>query len=339
MSRFKEKIKEYSVIAGYSLVGASVMTYFSCNSCATDLGKYILTSFFSAIMWATMWIGNGELAHYLSQRFPWMKNPTKRFTWGIVTTVVFTTGVALLLLRMWEYAWQVRFPSYTGFITISLVITFLISLFMHGREFLKEWKQSAIAAERFQRESMTATFESLKNQVNPHFLFNSLNALTNLVYEDRDKAVTFIKQLSEVYRYVLDTRDREVVSLQEELKFLDSYIYLQKIRFGEKLAIDLDLRDIQSNVAPLALQMLFENAIKHNEISQENPLQISVAVNNGWLVVQNTLRERTTSGEHSSGVGLENIKKRYQFLSDKPVIVEKSASAFVVKLPLIAKPV
>ena len=282
-----------------------------------------------------MWIGNGELAHFLSTKFSWVKAPVKRLWWGVISTVVFTVIVAFGLMKSWEYSRGFTFNNYTTFILISLVITFLISLFMHGREFLLEWKRSAVAAEQYQKESMTATFESLKNQVNPHFLFNSLNALTNLVYEDQDKAARFIKQLSEVYRYVLDTRDREVVSLEEELKFLESYIYLQKIRFGEKLHITNRFANIPALGAPLSLQMLMENAIKHNEISAEKPLHISLYSESRHIVVENTLQPRTTSGEHSSGVGLQNITKRYQFLSDVPVLVEKSESSFSVKLPLI----
>jgi LytS/YehU family sensor histidine kinase len=162
-----------------------------------------------------------------------------------------------------------------------------------------------------------------------------LNALTNLVYEDQDKAASFIKQLSEVYRYVLDTRDKEVVSLEEELKFLNSYTYLQQIRFGDKLSIELSLMGITSMVAPLALQMLIENAVKHNEVSEENPLHIKVFGEENFIVVENNLQKRQFSAEPNSGIGLENIRRRYQFLSNKQVVVDQAGNKFVVKLPVI----
>lgn len=332
-SRFRKE-KYWQVII-FSVIGASIMTYFSCSSCSQDLGKFLMTAFFSSVMWSIMWIGNSELTHYISTRISWVDFPVRRLTVGIISTVVFTVLVAIGLLKSWEFTWNIKFSSYNEFIIISLVITFLISLFMHGREFLLQWKQSAVNAERYQKESMTATYESLKSQVNPHFLFNSLNALTNLVYEDQDKAAKFIKQLSDVYRYVLDTRNNEVVPLAEELKFLNSYIFLQQIRFGDKLNIDIQLNGLHSMVAPLAIQMLIENAVKHNEVSEENPLHIKVYHQNDFIVVENNLQRKKLMGEPPSGLGLENISKRYEFLSNRKVEVNDDKNIFIVRLPVI----
>lgn len=334
--RLREKAKEYSIVVIASIVGASVVTYLSCSSCAQDGKKFLFTASFSSAMWALMWIGNGELAHYLNGQFPWVKSPVKRLIVGVISTVVFTILVAIVLLKIIEYARDIKFSSYYDFITISLTITFIISLFMHGREFLLRWKEAAVSAERYQKESMQATYESLKSQVNPHFLFNSLNALTNLVYEDQDKAVKFIKQLSDVYRYVLDTRDKEVVTLTEELKFLESYAYLQRIRFGDKLVITISVQDENYRIAPLALQMLLENAVKHNEVSEDNPLHIALQQNGDTISIENTLQKRMTLGEDSAGMGLENIKKRYAFLTDRPVVIIEKAPHFTVTLPLLS---
>jgi sensor histidine kinase YesM len=334
-NRFQKE--QYWKVIIFSVIGATIMTYFSCSSCSQDLGKFLLTAFFSSVMWSIMWIGNSELTHYLSTKISWVDFPVRRFFVGITSTVVFTVLVAIGLLKSWEYSWNIKFNSYNEFIIISLVITFLISLFMHGREFLLRWKQSAVEAERYQKESMTATYESLKSQVNPHFLFNSLNALTNLVYEDQDKAVKFIKQLSEVYRYVLDTRNNEVVPLAEELKFLNSYIFLQQIRFGDKLSIDVQLNGLTSMVAPLAIQMLIENAVKHNEVSEENPLHIKIYMEESFIAIENNLQPKSLLGESSSGMGLDNIAKRYEFLSNQKVGVSQDNGIFKVKLPIISQ--
>jgi LytS/YehU family sensor histidine kinase len=156
------------------------------------------------------------------------------------------------------------------------------------------------------------------------------------VYEDQDKAVQFIKQLSEVYRYVLDTREKEVVSLEEDKKFLDSYLYLQQIRFGDKLKLEVKLDGVKSMVAPLVLQMLVENAIKHNIISEENPLTIRVYSREHFIVIENTLQKKTILSEDSPGIGLDNIQKRYEFLSDKKVEVIQN-DLFIVKLPIISE--
>ena len=294
-----------------------------------------MTSFFSTLMWMIMWIGNDRLTHAISLRISWVDHPVKRLLVGVISTVVFTVLVAIGLLKSWEYSWGIKFNGYSEFITISLIITFLISLFLHGREFLLQWKRSAVEAEKYQKESITAQYNSLKNQVNPHFLFNSLNALTNLVYEDQDKAAKFIKQLSEVYRYVLDTQSKEVVLLKEELEFLDSYIFLQKIRFGDSLKIEIDLTDTKSMVAPLALQLLIENAIKHNIVSSDDPLTIKLTEQGKFIVVENDLQRKITLGEPSPGIGLENIKSRYKFLSPTPVEVSETNGKFIVKLPII----
>jgi LytS/YehU family sensor histidine kinase len=187
------------------------------------------------------------------------------------------------------------------------------------------------------KENFVARFENLKSQVNPHFLFNSFNALTNLVYEDQDKAAKFIKKLSDVYRYVLDTRDREVVSLEEEMDFLKSYVFLQQIRFGEKLKIDIQLNGIKSMVAPLALQMLIENAIKHNVVSEESPLTVKVYADDQYLAVENDLQKKVILSEDKSGVGLDNIRKRYEFLTGREIVIQETPEKFIVRLPFITE--
>lgn len=329
------KLKEYGWGSLLALAGSGVAIYFMCTSCRTNPRLFFWNVVFSFISWMTLWAVNSELNDFLSARISWVKFPIKRLLAGLAGTVLFTVIAILILIRLWEFIWNVWFDNYSEIVVNSLIITFFISLFFHGRGFLMEWRRSAVEAERYQRESISATYESLKNQVNPHFLFNSLNALTNLVYEDQDKAANFIKQLSEVYRYVLDTRDKEVVPLEEELKFLKSYTYLQQIRFGDKLSIDLSLNGLKTMVAPLALQMLIENAVKHNEVSEDNPLRIKVYSEGNFIVVENNLQRKSVLGESSSGIGLENIHKRYQFLSNEKVLVTSADHKFFVKLPVI----
>jgi len=254
---------------------------------------------------------------------------------GILSTVSFTVAVVWCIVWVWEKKMNFSFGGSSNIIFSSLIITFLISLFLQGRGFLLSWKNAAVDAEAAKKESIKAQYESLKNQVNPHFLFNSLNALTNLVYEDQDKAAKFIKQLSDVYRYVLDTKDREMVSLKEELEFLNAYLFLQQIRFGEKLQVKIDLSEVESQVAPLAFQMLIENAIKHNVISHDDPLVIKLYSENDYLVIENNLQKKSVLKEDSPGIGLDNIRKRYAFLSDRSIVVSQTGKLFTVKLPIL----
>jgi LytS/YehU family sensor histidine kinase len=296
---------------------------------------YLKIGFVSATMWNLMWIGNDWTSHYLSSRILWTEKPVKRLVVGVVVTLVFTVVAVYLVAGLYYVVADLDITGdILGTMYVSLGITIVVSLFLHGRSFLYNWRETAITAEALQKESIRSQYESLKSQVNPHFLFNSLNALTNLVYEDPDKAVKFIKQLSEVYRYVLETRDKELVPLEEELKFLEAYLFLQRIRFGSKLKVDIDLRG-EYKVAPLVLQMLIENAIKHNVISEENPLSIRLYQENGWMIVENNRLVKKTLPEESTGVGLANIRSRYAYFSDKPVHVDTEGGKFIVKLPVL----
>lgn len=319
------------------LTGSGIlMTYFFCTTCLYSFEKYVVVSVLGAMLWITMWLGNEYLVQWLDTKIKWTTEPVKRLIAGLVAMTVYTVGALFLLIQGIEYVFDLRINTKIETSYWTMGFTFTITLFMTARSFLFNWRQSAIDAEKLQKESMAARYESLKNQVNPHFLFNNFNALSNLVYEDQDKAVKFIKQLSEVYRYVLETRDHEVVSLAEEINFLDSYIYLQKIRFGDKLSIVVEVNNTTFRVAPLALQILVENAIKHNIVSEDDPLFIRVYSDGEYISVENNLQKKTSAGGASVGVGLENICKRYEYLSDKKVEIVQDSKRFLVKLPLCA---
>jgi sensor histidine kinase YesM len=312
-----------------------VQGYLMCRKCSSA-GDYTQIVSFTFLMWLLLWKGNGLLAGFLSSKISWTRFPVKRLAIGVISTIFYTVIALVSLMSFFEFFLGVNFgKGYVYTIYGSIIITILISMFLHGREFLLHWQREIIEREKYEKESIAAKYESLKNQVNPHFLFNSLNALTNLVYEDQDKAAKFIKQLSEVYRYVLDTRDKEVVTIEEELRFLSSYIYLQQIRFGDKLKFNISLKNTKSYIAPLALQMLIENAIKHNVISTDEPLNIKVYNEDGFIAVENNFQKKSIMAEPSAGVGLENICKRYQLLTDSKVEIIRQNDTFKVRLPVL----
>ena len=309
--------------------------YLVCSNCTGQ--RYWSIVLFTFFMWVLLWKGNSLLSGFLSRKISWLHHPVKRFVVGIVLTIGYTVLAVISLIAVFEYLTSTTLGTgYQYTLYGAVIITILISFFLHAREFLIFWRKTAFERETFEKESIAARYESLKNQVSPHFLFNSLNALSNLVYEDQDKAVKFIKQLSDVYRYVLETREKEVVTLAEELKFLESYLYLQRIRFGNKLNVQIDIINGSIQVAPLALQMLIENAIKHNVISEEDPLTIRLYAENGFLIVENNLQKKSImDGEGSSRLGLTNICKRYEFLSDEKVQIAEDEKRFVVRLPVL----
>jgi YesN/AraC family two-component response regulator len=190
-----------------------------------------------------------------------------------------------------------------------------------------------------QEENSISQFETLKAQINPHFLFNSLNVLSSLIYIDQDKASKFVRQLSKVYRYILDSKDRDLIKLEEELPFIESYIFLLKTRFDQNLIVNQDLPVEKQHhmIAPMVLQLLIENAIKHNIISKSKPLTINISiVDNAYLQVRNNLQLKTST-EITSQIGLKNIQKRYEYLCTKKIIIEQTDAYFTIKIPLVCE--
>lgn len=204
---------------------------------------------------------------------------------------------------------------------------------------LKQKKDLEFKMNRLQKEVMTSKYKSLKSQISPHFLFNSLNTLTGLMYQDRDLASDFVSRLASSYRYILDNKEADLVSLEKELNFLDSYIFMMNIRHTDAISIKTDIRLNASlySIPTLSLQMLVENAMKHNFFSKEKPMEINIyTVGKIALVVENTFRKRDIQ-EESTQLGIKNIKKRYAFYTNQEVTVEQTDGLFKVTMPLLAK--
>lgn len=205
--------------------------------------------------------------------------------------------------------------------------------------FFESWKANVRKTEALARENVQTQLESLKSQLDPHFLFNSLNTLSFLI-DDNQPAQKYLEHLADVYRYVLVSRQKDMVSLQEEMDFVNAYIYLNKIRFRENLLLEthISTKNMDKKIIPLSLQMLVENAIKHNIVSKEKPLTITISdimlENEGYLVVENNFQEKKTF-EKSTKVGLQNISNRYQLLTSKLILIEKNERFFKVELPLL----
>lgn len=222
------------------------------------------------------------------------------------------------------------------YLIISIVSALFVNCVYVAIAFFKFWRTTIKEKEEVKREIVMAEFATLKNQINPHFLFNSLNTLTNLIEEEPKLATDFVQKLSSVYRYVLTQRDKESATLKEELAFVESYVYLNKIRFGDNLITNIvvDEQHLQKHVVTLALQMLIENVIKHNIISTQRKLIIDVFVQDDYLVVKNNLQRKSVMKD-SNGIGLNNIIHRYRFLAETQVDIEDNGTDFIVRLPLV----
>ena len=218
----------------------------------------------------------------------------------------------------------------------SILLTLLVIAIYESINFINELRKSIEEKELLKRESLQAQLYALKTQVNPHFLFNNLNTLSAVIPDNPRAAIDFVQQLSKVYRHILEVRDEQSILLKEELEVLQAYAFLLKTRFGENLNISIRVADerLQHRVVPLSLQILMENAIKHNIVSSAKPLRIDVYAGDEHLVVSNTLQKKHQLVE-STGIGLDNIRNRYRLLGDKKVEVEEGLESFTVRIPLI----
>ena len=225
-------------------------------------------------------------------------------------------------------------------LTVMMVVISLIIIGFNSFVFyFKNWQEAEVMSERLQKENIRSQFEALKHQIEPHFFFNCLSVLTSLVHKDADLAAQYITQLSKIYRYVLEARDETVVPLIQELDFLNAYIFLMTVRHNESIRFIIEISDETQKytfVPKNSLQMLAENAVKHNRFSKESPLVVRITEDAECIRVMNNLNRRELI-DGSSGIGLENIRKRYELISDKRIELEETSFTFCVKLPKLQK--
>jgi two-component system LytT family sensor kinase len=319
-------------IIGYLFRGPKIFSSFSYYLTYTSIGYAYGIGF---------GLGNWLIGRY-AKKLDWTKNPKRTnlinffiyIGYGIIMSIMIPYTVDLYL---WGMSGAEVFYDVSAKAFITIVADLIIFYLYYSTFIANNWIKSIEKNEELKRETLLAKYEALKNQVNPHFLFNSLNALSGIVEQKPEQATDFIKKLSDIYRYVLEQSDKELVSLNDEMKFVENYISLSKMRFGETLIFNSNLPDNNSiQIAPLGLHMLVENAIKHNIVSDDMPLNIELEIENGFLIVRNNLQKKKAIISGKGPMGLENIKKRYAYLSRTPVEVIESDSKFIVKLPIIA---
>ena len=281
-----------------------------------------------------------KIRKWFDKEITWEDNVVKRF---IVQLGIDLPFVIIIILgsRAIFHAINGDSPDYSineEFLMVGIgsAFIFFFVLIELGYFFLERWRRSLHEIERFKKENVEFQLSMLKTQVNPHFLFNSLNTLSSLIHSNADIAERFVRQLSKVYRNVLSSKDEEKIKVAKELELLEAYMELMHLRFGESLIIDINIRsaNLDKFIAPLTFQMLMENAVKHNINEHDRPLRIEIFSEGEFMVVRNNLQKKITSME-TSKIGLKNISSRYLFLSDKDIVVEESDEYFTVKVPLL----
>ncbi len=300
-----------------------------------------IEDFFSGLLFtAVMWNGDYFIIKFFRNRWPELNSTHKRIITTIVVVCSFNITADYLLCNLLneisqgEDYWE---NEAGGNIVKNLIITAIVGTLYEAGYFFSKWKRQTIEMEQLRSQQLRSELSVLKNQISPHFLFNSLNTLVTLIHENQNQAAKFTEKLSEVYRYILQFKDKELVRLSTEIKFSEAFVYLLKMRFEEGLDIEIDLDEVDQDkyVAPLTIQMLIENAVKHNVVSKNQPLQIKIYSEEGKsLIVKNNLQHKPAEGK-STHTGLENIQSRYALLTNREVDIIKTQSHFMVALPLV----
>jgi len=296
--------------------------------------------FFSFLMCLLIPEGITLINNYLDKRLPWKGGLKKRYyiNLGVIVGYCMILSISISILFaifFWGVSLkQLSFSNLYSSLLITCLVTIIISLFVFSVNFLNKWEELASELEQRKNKALYAQIETLQNQIKPHFLFNNLNAVTSIIPKEPDMAIQFIHQLANVYRYILDHQNEEIVPLKTEIDFAESYYFLLKIRFGKKIHLHWDVDNTKGSVPPYVLQLLLENAVKHNIISKHKPLHITIQRQDNTIVVSNNLQVKPAEGV-SWGIGLNNIKERYALFSDKVIQITQTPEQFKVALPIL----
>lgn len=338
------KRKDFIILLWISL-GTSLF-FFLFFTDEYSLKSFMLTLLISSMYSFLIGIGNGFINDFLNKKFPWSEATTKRAIVSIACILVANFIIVYFCNYMNFVVFQKNATTeqffsgkynFTNWFMVNIAL--LISAFLHAKGFMEELKKTSrkeVVEQKLIAKSANAQFETLKNQLDPHFLFNSLNVLSSLIDENPKQAQKFTASMSKIYRYVLEQKDKELVTVEDEMEFAKTYCELLKTRFENSVdfIFDVQKEDYRRYVVPLSLQLLLENCIKHNFATSSKPLVIKVFSENDTLCIENNLQVREQMKE-SAGIGLANIVQRYSLLTKRNVFIEKSEDYFKVKLPIL----
>jgi hypothetical protein len=310
-----------------------------------QLNEYLLVNFgYTMLYGLTLYFANAYLFIYLDEVFKVERFTKRRILLGFLGSFVISVFI-IFLLRIVEDV-LIEGERFEVFIqnetlanyVVTIIITFFVTLAFHAFYFYKAYQENKVKQQKIIAGSASAQFESLKNQIDPHFLFNSLNVLSSLIEENPESAQKFTTSLSKVYRYVLEQKDKELVSVTEELTFAKTYMNLLLMRFENSITFEIpeNIENDEAKVVPLSLQLLLENCIKHNIVSNSKPLHIKISVEDNQLVIENNWQKKEILSD-GKGVGLQNIINRYALLTERKVRIFQDEKSFKVYLPLLTK--
>ena len=328
----------------FSVIGILILGFIAAyilnNPAELNWIETVITCLFALFFSGFNWLINRSILIHLRKMYPSLTDSAQRISillLGISVTIVTVDfiGVTLasFLLDSVSYDFQERIRS----LVITIVLTAMVMAMYEAIYFFIQLKNSIQEEERAKQAVIQAQLDALRNQAQPHFFFNSLNALRDIIDESpKEDAKNFVDNLSEIYRFILEAGNANLISLRNELKFAKSYMHVQSERFGDNLKFNWNVPDslLDSMIAPMSLQLLMENAIKHNVVSKAKPLEINVNAIDKYIVIANRIQAKSTQLP-STKLGLKNIEKRYELISDKPVRISNDGHQFSVSLPIL----
>lgn len=287
-----------------------------------------------------LWLGNIGITRLMNRWFPWLKYGRKRFFTHLGIGIFYSVNIINIGYVTFKILFTEDPPTFDQLIVTNVygAVLFIPAFSIYfSLKFLNQWQQTELEMEKYQKESMRSQLSTLKNHLDPHFLFNNLNILSSLIDKDRVLSQEFLVRFAQVYRTMLLTKVEDLITLEEEMEFIKSYIFLIQTRFEENIQFDINIEEEAyfSMLPPLTIQLLIENAIKHNIVTESRPLKIKIEAKTTELKIINSLYEKPEDLKTKSGTGLKNIRERYKYFSDGELIFEKTASEYRAILPLI----
>jgi two-component system, LytTR family, sensor kinase len=337
VERFKSLYPEwYKYIA--IVITVSIAIGYLCTFAFGLQLTFLQIIFNSIVSSGLIWGGCIVIVGFVWKKFPWEYQPIihlfTEISLILLYLAIYISIFNLLLMQKTGISFRAGIEANRSDIVFTVLVTFLITTIHEALFFYKQWKFNFSKSVSLEKDNLEARYNSLKSQVNPHFLFNSLNSLMSLL-ENNPKAEEYVQNLSEYLRYVLLSSSRETVTLQEELENVEKYIDLQKLRFGENFVVEVSVNtaSLQMMIPPLALQMLVENCVQHNIIAKSHPLKVHLFDDEKRITVVNNLQKK--NDHESTGHGLKNIEGRYRFAEEGNIKIESDERFFTVSIPLL----
>jgi len=317
-----------------NLSGLIVNAHYTIPQLIVSYAYFILISF-------VVWQGNVWFMYFIRKKYEWRYNQYYKIILSLfIANMLYSGLISVLMIWIWGKFSRDPIHSWTTMGNTVLIIIIVASFITNLYEIVylnKEREYNLTRAEQLNIAKAQAELEALKNQIDPHFIFNSLNTLSFLITRDPQNARLYNDTLAKVYRYILGNKEKDLVLLREEVEFISNYFYLLKIRFSDAVNMEIEITDLAAEdflIPPISMQALVENAIKHNDFTDINPLTINVSVSSNFVVIRNAIKPKNYAPP-TSKIGLNNLDNRYKLITKRNIIIENNFKFFTVKLPIL----